>query len=396
MERIWLGSLVMPVLLGFLLFIGRSVAVARVGPPTNQHLYVVSESVNPAAPGRATGELSIVDPATGRAIAAFPVGVNADIATSRDGSRLYVASVDPSTERDHLIAIDPRGRTTLWTTVIQYRVKYIDWGPVTLALSPDGRRLYVHSYATAPASRGPGHVSDWLQVVDATTGRILPKTIPLPDCGTAELDIAPSNATMVVTCYGGGDVRFVDLATNRVVGTLRILHPTDLAGGPEGLVGAALSTDGTRLDVVTNTAPFSRTFHVAEIDVERRLVTHWLDLRGPSARKLPEGFVAFSADLNRLAVGENVQAVPGTDTATELQVFDVDAAREARRIQIAQPLAYRLAFAPDGRTLYALGQGDGATGREPVNTVYAIDAGRQPRPFFTRDGEGIAQIFLGP
>jgi hypothetical protein len=173
-------------------------------------------------------------------------------------------------------------------------VRYVlDDGPATLAVSPDGRRLYAHSYSTTPAGPGARQVSDWLQVVDANTGEIRPDTIPLPDCGTGQLDIARPSATLIVTCFRSGDIRLVDLVTNRVVGMLPILHPTDLAGGPEGLVGAALSSDGAWMDVVTNTVPSSQTFHIAVIDVDHRSIARCIDLTAPTAMKLPEGFVAF-------------------------------------------------------------------------------------------------------
>ena len=93
--------------------------------------------------------------------------MNADVAATPDGSLRFIARVDPPTGEDRLIAVDLKRRTTLWTATLQNRVKYnLDDGTATLAVSPEGRLLYVYSCSTTPSG---------------------------------------TSATLILTCFGSGD-----------------------------------------------------------------------------------------------------------------------------------------------------------------------------------------------
>jgi YVTN family beta-propeller protein len=201
-------------------------AVAMVAiSPDGQRAYAALES---------EGKIAVIDPETAKAIGSFPVGAQPrSVAFSPDGSEAYVGLgtgeivvVDTATEEVvgkpipiggfvTSIAFSPGGETAYATSNAIDEVQVIDVAlgevvksipvapgsePHSLAVSPDGRDLYVGSIE--PPS---------ITVVEIPAYHVIGKPIPLPTRPN-EIAIAPGGATALVA---GGEVVPVNLSGGR-------------------------------------------------------------------------------------------------------------------------------------------------------------------------------------
>ncbi len=103
-------------------------------------------------------------------------------------------------------------------------------GPIGLAVSPDGGRLYV-------AVNG----ADSVAVIDTATGR--PTATIAVGVGPVDVVGSPDGARVYVTNKGDGTVSVIDTATHTVIGTAAV------GGVPSGI---AVAADGSSVYVSTN------------------------------------------------------------------------------------------------------------------------------------------------
>jgi YVTN family beta-propeller protein len=159
-----------------------------------------------------------------------------DIAISPDGKRLYVA-VD-SRGSGEIVTIDTH------SGAVRNGFTVVGVDPRAIAISRDGARLYVAN-----------HGSDTVSAIDTGTGRVVRQF--RPGCGTKPAAVAVGRDAnrVYVTCESTSVVAAMDGATGSTVGT-----PVHVGAWPSSM---AVSPDGSRLYVTTVGAT---TIDVAAID----------------------------------------------------------------------------------------------------------------------------------
>ncbi len=121
-----------------------------------------------------------------------------DMLLSADGRRLYLAKgVDTRSGalRQEVALLDPATLRTKAVANVPDRIRYIGPAPgPTMALSPNGRRLFVYSYDY----HSPGNEDDWLVVIDAKTMRVERTQTHFHNCGAERM--ATSRRSVLVLC----------------------------------------------------------------------------------------------------------------------------------------------------------------------------------------------------
>jgi len=165
--------------------------------------------------------LLVVDPADGRIVTAVETGqeVSHMVAVSRDTKRAYVTNIGSGTTT----AVDLAAGRKLGDIAT-------GGGSEALALSPDGRELWV-------AARADGQVA----IVDTTTLAVTTR-LPLPGI-PIRIAITPDGATALVTCAGASELVAYDVATRSERARRRIDVP--LAPGSEQRPFARLAPGST-------------------------------------------------------------------------------------------------------------------------------------------------------
>ncbi|MFD5424148.1 hypothetical protein [Streptomyces sp. NPDC127084] len=155
-HRWWWGGLLRTLVAGLVLVAG--LALPMVAPrsahavPPGTYAYVANASGNP-------GTVSVVDTVTNTVVVAIPVGSGpVGVAVSPDGTRVYVTDFSGST----VSVVDTATNTVVATVPVGS-------GPFGLAVLPDGTRVYV-------TNRFDGTVS----VIDTATDTVV-ATVPVGD-----------------------------------------------------------------------------------------------------------------------------------------------------------------------------------------------------------------------
>jgi YVTN family beta-propeller protein len=182
------------------------------------------------------GTVSAIDTATNQVVGS-PIEVGEEpeaIAITPDGRSVYVASYGEGT----VSAID-----TATNQVVGSPIE-VGEGPAGIAISPDGKTAYV-------TNEEEGTVS----AIDTQTNHVRGSPIPV---GTDPIGIAitPDGRSVYVASYGEGTVSVIDTATNHVhdppipVGA----HPFAIAITPDGKTAYVTSEGGTvsAIDTATN------------------------------------------------------------------------------------------------------------------------------------------------
>lgn len=156
-----------------------------------------------------------------------------DIASSPDGSRLYVTLNGQAAQSGQglLVAIDPFSGMTLGTA----RVGNM---PTGVALSKDGRLAYV-------ANSGSGSVS----VIDAWS--MAPVTTLPSGVGPQKVAITPDGSRVMVTNKGSNSVTVIATASNSIVGTVNVgKAPLDIAVSLDGSLAFVSNRDDGTISVI--------------------------------------------------------------------------------------------------------------------------------------------------
>jgi len=188
-----------------------------------------------APPYSGEGFVSVIDTSTNSVVAYINTGGSPSAAVfDPSGTRVYVA--DNGIWSPRVWVIDTCTNTVVATVPIGTGRVYAAIG---LAISPDGRRLYVTEYIT-----------NAVYVVDTTTYTQV-NAIAVGDMphGVA---VNPAGTRLYVANWGGGSLSVVDTSTETVVKTIPLmLDPPRWFGTNGGSNGVAVNRAGTRV-YVTN------------------------------------------------------------------------------------------------------------------------------------------------
>lgn len=284
-----------------------------------------------------------------------------------DKSRLYMA------EMDTVDAIDVATWEPLWNTPMGASM-YHD----TLTTSPDGRWLYAPvSPADMPESES---MNIRLQILDTTTGQILPERIDLPSCGVITFFRPLRGDAIYFTC------------TEKMYRLNTSTQQAEQIPFPINASRAVLSPDGRLLYNFAHDMQMK----LQIVDLEQATIVHeetivWQDhsLIFNSAQ------VAFSGDGSTFVVGVRFRDADEQPGPSQFQVFDAGTWQRKTVFDYAQPFNLSaLAMSADGSTIYTATQtSQGKPG--PYHQLVAFDAGTgQVKAAGIREYEDIQQIVV--
>ena len=283
-----------------------------------------------------SGDLSVIDPAERREIARIALGKRPrGLAPSPDGRLLYIALsgspiAGPGVDESTLPPADKAADGIAVFDIASGRVLRVIRGvsdPEQVAVSPDGRRLYV-------ASEDTGR----LVVMDARQGGVLAS---LPVGGEPEgVAVSPDGTIAYATSEEDHTVAVVETAAPRVRSRVRVgLRPRN----------AVFTSDSRRAFV-----PGENDATVAAIDVAADRVTASIRLEGENFR--PMG-VALSPNDRALFVT--------TGRGRTLVRLDASTLAVTGRVEVGER-PWGVAISPDGRFAF--------TANGPSNDVTIVDA----------------------
>ena len=270
--------------------VGPTIAV----PGNPFHITVSSDSKRVIVTTQTSNSISIIDSSTNTVIGApIPVGgVPGDIAISPNGSLAYVTLAGLTT----IAVVDTVGGTVLPVPV--------SLGfPNAIALSPDGRLAYVAGGSGA-------------QVIDTTTNTVTASIGPIVGTGTSAnmrgVAVSPDGKRLYLTSVVLADFGMTPTNTLSIVDTTTnaLIINVNLPGVTSSAMDVAVSPDGKSAYVTD-----SRSGLVWVVDT----VTNTLAATIPTLAGAED--IAFSPDGKRaLVVQPNVNAVAVIDTATRTLV----------------------------------------------------------------------------
>jgi hypothetical protein len=361
-------------------------------------------------------QVSLLDPEQGHIVKTFKAGYAPDMALSPDGRRLYITSTKNSPGGDKqqgvLEVIDTTSEAILQTVKDPDRwISTSPWYPPFMALSPDGRWLYI--------LKAHGYFS-YVATFDTVKGRFLIDKTPLYNCTTAQLLPLPEGRRLnIIGAYpnnydGIKKVLFLHLTESRAAvstqGKREDIPELDLQLQEEkewpkvteeyakrSLAFGFLSTDNRSPTVVIGGGQFfkidSQNRKILQTEVidrqGRKFTSNVAGINTPNSDDWMAGrwigyqYPALSPDGRKLyvGIGRLIHLHDGVDSFDQVAVLD---SRTLRLLKTITPryAFYSLAMSGDGSRLYAISPEqaclmvmDAATGRE-IKVIY--DVGETP------------------
>jgi YVTN family beta-propeller protein/autotransporter-associated beta strand protein len=222
--------------------------------------------------------LHVVDTRTNAVVQSIPTGTNGlndprDLAVSPDGKRLYVPNNGGNVDSVSVFTIDTlSGQLTAAGTIAVGR------DPRAVVFSPDGTRAYVVNQDSSGG--GVGSVS----VIDVATSTVTPIAT-----GGQLFDgaISPDGSRVYVSnVNNGGEVFVIDTATNTRVATIAVTN------NPRGV---AVNGDGTKLYVVQSN---NHSVSVVDVATETIVATTAAGQAPNNLTLSPTGEFAYVASTN--------------------------------------------------------------------------------------------------
>ena len=259
---------------------------------------------------RATGVVTVIDTSVNRVTATIrvPAGPPQYVAFAPDGGHVYVSVFDEARTIAAVAVLDTTTNSVVATVPVQTR-------PFALAVTPDGRKVYVPNHdsgtvsvidtatneVTADIRVAPNphwvaispdgsrfytanHESNLISVLDTANDRVVAE-VPV---GTSPHSVAvnPSRPLVANVNYDAASVSFIDTTTDSVVATVPVgVNPQAIAWSPDGRFAyTANVTDDTVSVISADTYTVTATLPVGD---------------GPtSVAVLPNGKQAYVSNLN--------------------------------------------------------------------------------------------------
>lgn len=310
--------------------------------PRSGWLYVLDPDV-----GNEKSVVWLVDPRKGIK-GRLEAGYAPFFALSPDGTRLYVSSGQPGPTgsgvfSDELWEINTASGVVLQQVKLSDRLSYTLPGPGGLAVSPDGRYVYV----AKTRSIRPSVDEETIQTFDTIKQGFLPKEAGLSGCGYPEIIPVSGDWQLVVKCSRSG-VRLINLAADGSV------QQSQSAGqrlwqGP--LAQISPSPDARKLALIMNTGEI----YEAEIGVSPFRINPTRSPRlSQSHRVLHTRVSPRSSDGTVFVSCASKELVSTTLTADEIHIFDTQNSwTRGEIIKVAAPCS-DLILSANGRYLYGI------------------------------------------
>lgn len=220
-------------------------------------------------------------------------------------------------------------------------------GPSGFVITPNGNTAYVNNYGGPILGSGNGIT---VRVVDLNTNTIVGSPITV-DQAPAAMAITPDGKFVYVACYvtgatGSGTVRIIDTATNLVVGPpiTGFSGPFDIVITPDGKY-AYVTNFGSN-----NFTPFGTTVSVIDISSNTIVDTITVGIQPSGIGITPDGKYAYVTNYNSLYTSPSLTTLsPGQGT---VNIIDI-ATNTLLPVTIAVDQApSAVAIAPDGNYAY--------------------------------------------
>ncbi len=335
--------------------------------PESGWLYVLDPRV-----GADKSVVWLVDPKEG-VKGGLEAGYAPFFALSPDGARLYIVSGQPGPTGSgvfsgELWAIDTASGVLLQRVKLSDRLTYTLPAPGGLAVSPDGRFVYV----AKSRSIRPGVDAQTIQTFDTIREKFLPQEAGLPDCGFPKIIPVSGSWQLVVQCGSRGP-RLINLAAD---GSLKESQTVEV---PLGLSSVATgrrvlkrplaqicpSADARKLGLIMNNGEI----YEARIGVSPFRINPTLAPRlSESHRVLHVGGLRRSPNGNRAFVGCAPKELVHTSlTADEIHIFDTTSSWTREGIFRTTVPFSDLVLSSDSRDLFAISP--------ETRTLLSIDTG---------------------
>ena len=356
-------------------------------PTAHERLFAVSQMFDPGISSAESGRVTAYDAETGSIAYAIDTGVYPDAVLSPDGTRLYILSggviSSGGTHDTMLEAVDATSGDKNWSVAIENRVLWPDGaGPTTLAVSPDGSRLFVYS------DEGPG--DNTIQVFDTADGRLGRVIQGVTRC-TAQLFPSADGRSLYVVCLAERFApQVIDLEAWMSAGVMQGFGGT--------ISGAAASTDGRYLYIPQD---FDTEMSLSVIDMNVRAVSDMRSIIHLATDPLHAlNITAISPDGSRLFIGVGSQLEGEAPIANEVWVWDT-AMLHGDTTRLPAPDAitgWSLAPGPDNRSVFAIHNERGPdVGGQATDTAtivrLSVDGGSSE--FASRPASKLLRLFSG-
>lgn len=319
--------------------------------PQSGWLYVLDSEV---AERNGKSMVWLVDPREG-VKGGLEAGDAPFFALSPDGDRLYVVSGLPDPTGEELWTIDTASGVLLQQVKLSDRLTYTLPAPGGLAVSPDGRYVYVAKSRTIE----PGVDEDSIQTFDTRRKEFLPEEAWLPDCGFPQIIPVSGAWQMVVKCAPSG-ARLINLAADGSVQQYRSVKvPIDLSAVrtrrrvlQRPLAQICPSADARKLGLIMNNGEI----YDAEIEIRPFRINPTLapPLR-QSYRVLQIGVTRRSPNGTKVFVScASKELVHTSLTADEIHIFDTTNSWTREAIIRTPVPCSDLVLSGDGRYLYGI------------------------------------------
>jgi DNA-binding beta-propeller fold protein YncE len=293
---------------------------------------------------------SLTPPAVGTGLTSTAV------AASPDRRNLYVVNQGSATVSQFDIRLDGTLNPKTPNSVVTGSTP--GSAPVSLAVAPDGRHVFVVNRAEATV---------WTFDVDGA-GALTFASSAATGPGPAQIAVSPDGSSAYVTNFSGASVSQFDVSA---VGALTPKDPATVPAGSQP-AGIAVSSDGESV-YATNQVPDGT---IAQFSVDP--ANGGLEPKAPAtvaAGTQPRGIVAAAGAVYVTNVGSNTISQYGADGGGALS--QLAPAVGAPRSPTG------LALSPDGTSLYVAAFGDGVVGQYDVaaDGTLAIKAAPAPANF---------------
>jgi YVTN family beta-propeller protein len=224
--------------------------------------------------------------------------------------------------------------------------------PEGLALSPNGRDLYVASYSSGPK----------VAVVDTITYAVSSPISSGLNGTLSGLAVSPSGSTLYVVEHEVDEVAVVDLATSDVVATV-----TGFSDNPGAVV---VSPNGSTLYVTDGPA-------VTVVDTSTDAITHSLDV-GPVGPAISTAATAVAMSPS----GATVYIAGLTDALGTVFVLDTATETIVGAVPTVGYYPVAVAVSPDGKNVYVANEGENVGGTEGAGVTVIDGATATVKAFF--------------